>query len=121
MVSTQEGWDSGVFCLFVFVEAVEPYTACTGRSGVQCPEQRVWNHVMPIQERVETSFPGTEDVKNMCYFCGKHGVQFFWYRRCGTIVSIWEWIGSSFPRAEDVVSVQNEEGGQFSWSKWCLF
>lgn len=51
---------------FLGVEHVEPYNIQVGRGGLQYPGERLWSHMMPMQERVETSFPGTEDVGTTC-------------------------------------------------------
>lgn len=48
----------------------------------------MWNHVMPMQGRVETSFPVVEDVRTIVYV-GRGGVLFLWCKS-ETTVSMWE-------------------------------
>lgn len=53
------------------VDGVEPYTVHAGRGGVQCPGAENVERYNAVQEEVETSFPGTEGVRTMCYLRGK--------------------------------------------------
>lgn len=67
--------------------------------GSSFMEQSTWNHLMFVQERVETGFPGAEGVGTMCCLCAKGaaGVSGAGWNHN---VSLWEWAGHGFPAAE---------------------
>ena len=75
--------------------------------GSSVLEQRMWNHMMPMQEKVETSFPGIEDGGTMCCLSRKEcSLVLLVWKMWNHKVSIWEWVGSCFPGAEDVETMQ---------------
>lgn len=63
MVSMQEGWD-----LVFSVERNHTRSMWEEMWSIVL-EQRKWNHLLSMQERVETNFPGIEDVGTMCCLC----------------------------------------------------
>lgn len=67
----------------------------------------MWNQVMPMKEKVESSLPGTEDVGAPCCVYGKEwSLVLLVWKRGNHKVSLWEWVGPVFPGAEDLETVQ---------------
>lgn len=59
------------FFFFFNVGNVELYTVHVGRGGVWHPGAENVDPVIPMQEKVETSFPSREAVRSVYYLCGK--------------------------------------------------
>lgn len=59
--------------------------------GSSVLEQKIRRHIMPMQGRLETSFPGIEEGRIMCCLCGKKWspVLLVW-KMWNHEVSIWE-------------------------------
>lgn len=67
----------------------------------------MWNQVMPMKEKVESSLPGAEDVGAPCCVYEKEwSLVLLVWKRGNHKVSLWEWVGPVFPGAEDLETVQ---------------
>ena len=75
--------------------------------GSSVLEQRVWEQMMPMEEKVESSLPGTEDGGATCCVYGREwSLVLLVWKRGNCKVSLWERVGPSFPGAEDLETVQ---------------